>query len=66
MLSEDTVIAMIALRILVATRNDLYERQYEMPAKRLAKSEELRAFILRDNTGMWAKAEAALKAMDTP
>jgi hypothetical protein len=26
--------------------------------------EELRAFIFNDNSGMWAKAEAALEAMD--
>jgi hypothetical protein len=57
MLSEDTVQALIALRILVAKRVELFDG-------RDTTHDKLVAFLIQDTTGMWAKAAAALKAMD--
>lgn len=56
MLSEDTVTALVALRILVAKRVELFDARDSANA--------LRDFIYGDSTGMWVKAEGALKAMD--
>lgn len=58
-MSTDTITALIALRVLVETRNDLFAHADEV------EGEELRAFIFKDNTGMWAKAAGALKGIDS-
>jgi hypothetical protein len=52
------LVAQVALRILVQTRVELCANAEDVGG------EELRAFIFNDNSGMWAKAEAALEAMD--
>ncbi len=55
-MNEHTVTALVALRSLVATRNEL-DTNFSGP-------KEVCDFVFKDNTGMWAKAESALKAMD--
>jgi hypothetical protein len=52
--ADKSVIAITALRILVNTREDLCANAEDVGG------EELRAFLFKDNTGMWGKAKASL------
>lgn len=54
--ADNTVIALTALRILVNTWKDFNENAEDIDG------ETMRAFLLKDNTGMWRKAAASLAA----
>lgn len=56
--TENITVALVALKVLLETRNDFFTHADEV------EGEELRAFVIKDNTGMWAKAHEALNLQE--